>query len=188
MSDGWTEKELMLAGKMYDSLDAELVKDRLRAKGLCHEFNQTPPKEQERRFALMNKLFGTDKNPYIEPSFQCDYGYNINVGERFYANHNCVFLDVNTITFGDDVMIGPNVQIYTASHPLDPIARYSGRELGFPITIGSRVWMGGNVVILPNVTIGDNVVIAAGAVVTKDVPNNAVVAGNPAKIIRMIDG
>ncbi len=182
-----TEKELMLAGEMYDPSDEELTKDRMTAKRLCHEYNQTSPDEQNCRYALLKELFQTEENAYIEPNFYCDYGYNIFVGKNFYANHNCVMLDVNTITFGDDVMLGPNVQIYTATHPLDVKARYSGRELGFPITIGNKVWIGGGAIILPNLSIGDNAVIAAGSVVTKNVPKNAVVAGNPAKIVKMID-
>lgn len=182
-----TEKEIMLAGDMYDPTDPELMQDRLNAKTLCMEYNKLMPNEQEKRFAILQQLFQTTETPYIEPNFFCDYGYNITVGKNFFANHNCLLIDVNKITFGDDCMLAPNVQIYTATHPIDIKGRYSGRELGYAITIGNKVWIGGGAIILPGITIGNNAVIAAGSVVTKDVPKNAVVAGNPARVIKMVD-
>jgi len=182
-----TEKEKMLAGEMYNPQDQELVEARAKAKKLCYKYNNLAPEAGEKKKIVLKKLFSTDKNPYIEPHFYCDYGYNIFFGENFYANHNCVFLDVNTITFGDNVMLGPAVQIYTATHPLAEKARNSGRELGYPIEIGDNVWIGGGAVIQPGVIIGDNAVIGAGAVVTKDVPADVFVGGNPARVIKEIN-
>ncbi len=182
-----TEKEKMLAGELYLSEDEELVKDRLKAKKLCHQYNNLNPESKEEKKAILQELFQTEQAPYIEPDFYCDYGYNIKIGENFYANHNCVFLDVNTITIRDNVMLGPAVQIYTATHPLEAEARNSGRELGFPIVIGNNVWIGGGAVIQPGVKIGDNAVIGAGAVVTKDIPANVFAGGNPARVIKEID-
>lgn len=121
---------------------------------------------------------------YIEPTFRCDYGYNIFLGNNFFANFDCVMLDVCPIRIGDNCMLAPGVHIYTATHPIDPVARNSGAELGKPVTIGNNVWIGGRAVINPGVTIGDNVVVASGAVVTKGVPDNVVVGGNPARIIK----
>lgn len=177
----------MLAGEMYDPQDKELVEDRLKAKKLCYRYNNLAPQEGEERKFILKELFQTDEKPYIEPNFYCDYGYNINLGENFYANHNCVLLDVNRIRFGDNVMLGPAVQIYTATHPLNYKHRNSGRELGYPIEIGNNVWIGGGAVIQPGVKIGDNAVIGAGTVVTKDVPKNIFIGGNPAKFIKKID-
>jgi len=164
-----TEKEKMLAGEMYNPHCEELIEDRARAKDLCYKYNNLAPQEGEKKKLILKELLQTDKEPYIEPNFYCDYGYNIKVGERFYANHNCVMLDVNTITIGTNVMLGPAVQIYTATHPLKENARNSGRELGYPVEIG------------------DNAVIGAGAVVTKDVPADHFVGGNPARVIKEID-
>ncbi|ODS50188.1 MAG: Acetyltransferase (isoleucine patch superfamily) [Halanaerobium sp. 4-GBenrich] len=182
-----TEKEKMLAGEMYNPQDKELAADRLRAKKLCYKYNNLAPQEGEKKKLVLKELLQTDKAPYIEPNFYCDYGYNINIGEMFYANHNCVLLDVNTITIGNNVMLGPAVQIYTATHPLEEKARNSGRELGFPVEIGDNVWIGGGAIIQPGVKIGDNAVIGAGAVVTKDVPADHFVGGNPARVIKEID-
>lgn len=179
-----TEKENMLAGLLYLSADPELVKDRLRAKMVCHKLNLLEPDRINERKILLNELFQVETDVYIEPIFYCDYGYNIHLGKNVYINHNCVILDVNTVTIGDNVMIAPNVQIYTATHPLDSEQRNSGREYGFPIKIGNNVWIGGNVVIGPGVTIGDNVVIGAGSVVTKDIESNVVVAGVPARVMK----
>ncbi|MDG4656807.1 maltose acetyltransferase domain-containing protein [Ectobacillus antri] len=181
-----TEKEKMIAGEMYMPADAELLEGRIRARELTWAFNTEP--DGEKRKAILKKLFGSTKeNLYMEPSFQCDYGYNIHVGENFYANYNCVILDVCPVTFGDNCMLAPGVHIYTASHPLEAKARNSGREFGKPVVIGNNVWIGGQAVINPGVTIGDNAVIASGAVVTKDVPPNTLVGGNPASIIKHID-
>lgn len=181
-----TEKEKMLTGELYNAADKELVNDRERAKKLCRKYNNIEPDEYNKRTSLLKELFQTDKECYIEPNFYCDYGYNIKPGDNFYVNHNCVILDVNTITIGNNVLFGPNVQVYTATHPIDAQLRNSGKEMGYPIEIGDNVWVGGGAIICPGVTIGDNVVIGAGSVVTKDIPKNVVVAGNPAKIIKNI--
>lgn len=182
-----TEKEKMLAGEMYDPQDKELAADRLRAKNFCYKYNNLTPDAGKKKKLILQELFKTEQNPYIEPNFFCDYGYNINLGKNFYANHNCVLLDVNTINIGDNVMLGPAVQIYTATHPMEEKARNSGRELGFPVKIGNNVWIGGGAIIQPGVKIGDNAVIGAGAVVTKDVPTDHFVGGNPARVIKEID-
>lgn len=182
-----TEKEKMIKGEMYLADDEVLVKERLNARRLFREFNSTLETELEKRTEILKKLFGEVKGKiYIEPTFKCDYGYNIKVGENFYANYDCVMLDICPITIGNNAFLAPGVHIYTATHPLDPIERNSGYEYGKPVKIGDNVWIGGRAVICPGVTIGDNVVVAAGAVVTKNVPNNVVVGGNPAKIIKSI--
>lgn len=181
-----TQKEIMLKGEYYDSSDAELVKDRKNAKKLCKSFNDLDTEDKETKQKILKELFQTNETPHIEPNFWCDYGYNIKFRKNFYSNHNLTILDVNTVTFGENVLCGPNVQIYTAGHPLDAIERASGIEFGKPIVIGNNVWIGGGAIILPNITVGDNVVIAAGSVVTKNVPNNVVVGGNPAKIIKKL--
>ncbi|MCF8891227.1 sugar O-acetyltransferase, partial [Priestia megaterium] len=132
-------------------------------------------------------LFGsTGENVYVEPNIRVDYGYNIFVGENFFANFDCVILDICEVRFGDNCLLGPSVHIYTATHPIDPNERNSGKEYAKPIIFGDNVWIGGSSVINPGVKIGDNVVIASGSVVTKDIPNNVVVGGNPAKIIKKI--
>lgn len=183
-----TEKEKMLIGELYNAGDAELVKDRLNARRLTRLYNQSLETDNNKRTELLKELFGsTSENLYIEPTFHCDYGYNIHVGENFYANFDCVFLDVCEIRIGANCFIAPGVHIYTATHPLDPIERISGAEYGKPVSIGDNVWIGGRAVINPGVNIGNNVVIASGAVVTKDVPDNVVVAGNPAKVIKLIE-
>lgn len=183
-----SEKEKMIRGELYLAGDEELVRDRERARRLTRLYNQTVETDYKERTSLLQSLFGSfGEGGYIEPSFKCDYGYNIHVGSRFYANFDCVMLDVCEIRIGDDCFLAPGVHIYTATHPLDPIERSSGAEFGKPVTIGDRVWIGGRAVINPGVTIGNNVVVASGAVVTKDVPDNVVVGGNPARIIKTID-
>ncbi|MCG3083350.1 sugar O-acetyltransferase [Anoxybacillus sp. LAT_35] len=183
-----SEKEKMVSGQLYRATDPELVKEREHARRLTRLFNQTLETEHERRISLLKELFGsTGQNVYVEPPFYCDYGYNIHVGENFFANFNCVFLDVCDIRIGDNCLIGPGVHIYTATHPIDPIERASGLEYGKPVTIGDHVWIGGGAIINPGVNIGNNVVIASGAVVTKDVPDYVVVGGNPAKIIKKLN-
>ncbi|MFK9090391.1 sugar O-acetyltransferase [Bacillus salipaludis] len=183
-----SEKEKMINGELYIAADAELVKDRENARRLTRLFNLTFETEGDKRSALLKELFGsTGDNIYIEPTFRCDYGYNIHVGENFYANFNCVFLDVCEIQIGKNCMVAPSVHIYTAAHPLNPFERISGAEFGAPVKIGDNVWIGGGAIINPGVTIGNNVVVASGAVVTKDVPDNTVVGGNPARIIKNIE-
>jgi maltose O-acetyltransferase len=183
-----TEKEKMLAGEMYNPADAQLVKDREYARRQVRIYNETSETEGEKRTQLLRELFGsTGENVYIELNIRVDYGYNIFVGENFSANFDCVILDVCEVRFGDNCMLAPGVHVYTATHPLDPTERNSGKEYAKPIIFGDNVWIGGSAVINPGVSIGDNVVIASGSVVTKDVPNNVVVGGNPAKIIKKIE-
>ncbi|MFJ5712992.1 sugar O-acetyltransferase [Neobacillus sp. NPDC093127] len=183
-----TEKEKMINGELYVAGDPELVKERENARRLTRLFNFSSETEGGKRTELLKELFGsTGENIYIEPTFRCDYGYNIHVGENFYANFNCVFLDVCEIRIGKNCMVAPGVHIYTAGHPLNPVERNSGVEFGAPVQIGDNVWIGGGAIINPGIKIGDNVVIASGAVVTKDVPDNVVVGGNPAKIIKNIE-
>lgn len=182
-----TEKEKMLAGELYLAFGEELLGERLAARRLCREFNGIPEEQVEERRAVLGRLFGTsDATTYVESSFKCDYGYNIHVGANFYANFDLIILDVCKVTIGKNCMIGPRVSIYTAGHPLDAETRISGLEFGSPVAIGDNVWIGGNAVINPGVNIGNNVVIASGAVVTKDVPDNVVVAGVPAKVVRTL--
>ena len=184
---GKTEKEKMLAGEPYLAFCDELVEDRARAKDVLFEYNNLRPSDMERRTEILKQFLGaTGKQLLVEQPFRCDYGYNIFLGNNFFANFDCVMLDVCPIRIGDNCMLAPGVHIYTATHPIDPVARNSGAELGIPVTIGNNVWIGGRAVINPGVTIGDNVVVASGAVVTKDVPDNVVVGGNPARIIKKL--
>ncbi|RYZ60817.1 MAG: sugar O-acetyltransferase, partial [Proteobacteria bacterium] len=155
---------------------------------LCRAFNATTEEQMSERDALLRKLLGScGKNAFVEPSFRCDYGSNVHVGDNFYANFDLIVLDVCEVRIGHDCLIAPRVSIFTATHPTDAETRASGVEYGKPVRIGNRVWIGGHAVINPGVTIGDNVIVAAGAVVTRDVPSNVVVAGVPAKIVRHLD-
>lgn len=182
-----TEKEKMLKGDAYIASDPELVKDRQKARILTRLYNQTIETDDYTKNEILRKLLGsTGENVYIEPSFKCDYGYNIHLGENFYANFDCIMLDVCEINIGKNAMLAPNVQIYTAYHPIDPKLRISGIEYGSPVTIGDNVWIGGGAIINPGVTIGDNVVIGSGSVVTKDIQSNCVAVGNPCKVIKNI--
>ncbi|WP_192349676.1 sugar O-acetyltransferase [Algoriphagus sp. Y33] len=180
-----TQKEKMLAGELYQAGDPELVAERLEARKLLKTFNDSDPEDSVYRISLVRKLFRkSGKNLWVEPPFYCDYGSNIEVGDDVFFNFNCVVLDVCKVTLGDRVLVGPNVQFYPATHPLDPIPRGQLWEYGKPIAIGSDVWIGGSAVICPGVSIGERTVIAAGAVVTKNFPSDVVVAGNPAKVIK----
>lgn len=180
-----SEKENMLAGLFYNSLDPELVHLRQEARRTLWQYNATDPADESKRRELMEKLFGqAGKNLIIEPPFYCDYGSQIYFGDNVFLNFNCIILDCARVEIGNGCMLGPNVQIYTATHPLDPKARKEGKEFASPVKIGSDVWIGGSAVILPGVTIGDGAVIGAGAVVTKDVPALSVAVGNPAKVLR----
>lgn len=182
-----SEKQKMLAGEFYSPTDKELVEAHNRAQRLSRLFNATSEEQEDYRLELLKELFGaTGEKFYIKPSFHCDYGSNIHLGENFYANFDCVILDVCKVTFGKNCMLGPRVCIYTATHPIEAEKRNSGLEFGKPVTIGDNVWLGGSSVINPGVTIGNNVVVASGSVVTKNVPDNVVVGGNPAKIIKEI--
>lgn len=181
-----TEKEKMIAGELYFSEDPELVAERKQSRLQMRLINQEL--DDAIRSQLIKETFGqTAGKVYIEPQLHFDYGYNISVGKNFYANFNCTFLDVCPITIGDNCMIGPNTQLLTALHPLNPVKRNSGLESGKPITLGNNVWLGGGVILLPGVTLGDNVVVAAGSVVTKSFGDNVVVGGNPARIIKNIE-
>ena len=183
-----TEKEKMLKNLMYDAnYDIELLNDRNKAKDLCFEFNNTKPSDTEQQVAILKKLLETTQGAFtITAPFWCDYGYNIRLGKNFYSNHNLVILDCAKVIFGDNVFVGPNCGFYTAGHPIDYERRNKGLEYAYPITVGSNVWFGGGVQVMPGVTIGDNVVIGAGSVVVKDIPSNCVAVGNPCKAIREI--
>lgn len=184
-----TEKAKMLAGELYRSGDPALVADTERAQRLVAEYNATSGEATEIRLALLHQLFGSlGDGAVIRPLFACDYGYNIRLGRNAFINFNCVFLDCAPIEIGDNLQMGPAVQIYTATHPLEADVRRSGLESARPVSIGHDVWIGGGAIILPGVTIGDRSVIGAGSVVVHDVPAAKVVAGNPARIIRELDG
>ncbi len=183
-----TEKEKMLAHKLYDAnYDEELLEERTKAKELCYDYNQLRPSDEAGQRAVLKKLLGkTGERFCITAPFWCDYGYNIELGENFYANHNLVILDGGKVTFGDNVFVAPNCGFHTAGHPIDFELRNQGLEYAYPITVGSNVWIGAGVQVMPGVTIGDNVVIGGGSVVVKDIPSNSVAVGNPCKVIRAI--
>lgn len=162
----------------------DLVAARKRAKTICQQINALPADRHKARKPLYASLFGKVSSAYIEPNFFCDYGSNIYLGERFYANHNCVILDAAEIHIGDRVMFGPNVQLYGTTHPLDPQERASGKELCASIVIGDDCWVGGGAIILAGVTIGNAAVIGAGSVVTQDIPAGVVAVGNPCRVIK----
>lgn len=183
-----TEREKMVAGERYDPTDRELIAARQDARRLASIYNDTDPTATDRRADILDSLFGSaGANTYVEPPFRCDYGFNVHVGEDFYANFGCVFLDVCPIRFGDECMLGPGVHIYTATHSVDADERTAGTEFGAPVEVGDRVWIGGRAVLNPGVTVGDDSVVAAGAVVVDDVPEGVVVGGNPARVIRDLD-
>lgn len=180
-----TEKEKMLAGRLYFAGGEELTGERFRAKQLCRAINQED--DTQERVRLLRDLLGScGENVWVEPDFYCDYGYNIHVGDNFYANHHLVILDVGEVRIGKNCFVGPQVGIYAAGHPLDAPTRDAMQEYGKPITIGDSVWIGGGSVINPGVTIGEGAVIASGSVVTKDVPAYVLAGGCPARIIRSL--
>ena len=182
-----TEREKMLAGRLYLADDPELVAARVKARQLTHAYNATGPEESDRRRAILQELLGEmGEGTYIEPTFRCDYGSNIRLGRWFYANFDCIILDVAPVTIGDNVLFAPRVGVYTAAHPIDAEIRNTGLEFAKPITIGDNVWVGANVAINPGVTIGSDVVIGAGSVVTKDIPDHVVAVGNPCRVLRSI--
>ncbi len=181
------EKQKMLAGELYNASDRELANERLQARLLLKRYNAAAADQQDLIRQLLKELIpsqGVDL--WIEPPFYCDYGTNISVGDKVYFNFNCVVLDVMKVTIGNNVLIGPSVQIYTAMHPMNWEERASGLEFAKAITIGSDVWIGGGAIICPGVTIGNRSVIGAGSVVTKDIPDNVFAAGNPCKVIKTL--
>lgn len=181
------QKDRMLSGLPYKAWLDGLSEERMACKKLVHEFNLLPPEQEDRAEELMRALLGkAGKDAWINAPFHCDYGYNIEVGDNFFANYNLTILDVAKVVIGNNVQIAPNVSIYTAGHPIHPDSRNSGYEYGIPVTIGDNVWIGGDVVILPGVTIGSNSVIGAGSVVSKDVPEWVAAAGNPCRVIRAV--
>ncbi len=182
-----TEKEKMLAGELYDALDEELSSERLMARRLIKELNDSREDATEERKRILKELLPHAGNGlWIQPPFYCDYGSNIFLGDKVFFNFNCVVLDVAHVRIGSRTLFGPNVQIYTATHPINYKERASGLEGGKPITIGDDVWVGGSVVICPGVTIGHRCVIGAGSVVTKSIPDDVFAAGNPCRTIRSL--
>ena len=183
-----TEKEKQQAGELYNSNDRELFNERIKAKKLCAEYNAVECNDFQKRERILDRLVALrGENTVIEPNFFCDYGYNIIIGDNFYANHNLVILDCAEVVFGDNVFIGPNCGFYSAEHPIDVNLRNQGLEYAKPIKVGNNVWIGGGVNVIGGVTIGDNAVIGAGSVVTKDIPANCVAVGNPCVPIRTLE-
>lgn len=183
-----TEKEKCQLGLLYDAnYDEELLRERAECKDLCYEYNQLRPSQMEERNRLLRRLLGkTGNNFLIEQPFYCDYGYNIEIGEDFYMNVNCVLLDGAPIHFGKHVFIAPNCGFYTAGHPLDAPQRNRGLEYAYPITIGDNVWIGAGTIVLPGVSIGNNTVVGAGSVVNKSLPDHVLAVGNPCRIVRKL--
>lgn len=186
MSQERTEKEKMLAGELYDPLDRQLCAERRRCRDLCKVFNDSREDQVALRKQLLDELVGQSTDAWIQPPFFCDYGTNITLGSKVFFNFNCVVLDVMAVTIGSNVLFGPGVQIYTATHPMEASIRRQWLEYAKPITIGSDVWVGGGAIICPGVTIGDRTVIGAGSVVTRDIPADVFAAGNPCRVIRGI--
>ena len=182
-----TQKERMLAGLPYKAWLDGLSEERMACRRKLHAFNLLPPDEEAQAQRLLRALLGkTGRDPWINAPFHCDYGWNIEVGDNFFANYNLTILDVGKVTIGSNVQFAPNVSIYTAGHPLHPDSRNSGYEYGLPVTIGDNVWIGGNVVLLPGVTVGSNSVIGAGSVVSRDIPEWVVAVGSPCRVVRRI--
>lgn len=179
----------MLAGKIYSAIDPELIRELNAVKEKIRDYNDLRPSDKQTQHELLKGLLGhiADDDILIIQPFYCDYGKQISVGRRFFANFNFTVLDEAPVTIGDDCFIGPNVSIYTACHSTDPVERNTRQEWAEAVTIGNNVWIGGSVTILPGVTIGDNVTIGAGSVVAKDIPSNCIAVGNPAKLIKMIE-
>lgn len=182
-----SEKDKMLKGELYDAnFNKELIDERKACKILCHRYNSLSYDSNNRLEILKQIINVVGDSIIIEPSFWCDYGYNITIGNNFYANHNLVILDAAPVIIGDNVFIAPNCGIYTAGHPTNVELRNKGLEYAKPITIGNNVWIGANCAILPGVTIGDNVTIGAGSVVNRDIPSNTIAVGNPCRVIKKI--
>ncbi|KRN28841.1 maltose O-acetyltransferase [Lactobacillus selangorensis] len=177
----------MISGKLYKASDLELAALNLAAKKRIYQYNHLEPGNPTEQAQLLAQIIDAPSgDAYVEPPFRADYGQNVHVGKRFYANYETIFLDIAPITIGDDAMFGPRVGLYTAGHPLVADIRNEHLEYGYPITIGNSVWLGGDVTVTPGVTIGDNVVIGAGSVVTKDIPSNVIAVGNPCHVLRTI--
>lgn len=183
-----TEKEKMLAGEVYCAIDPQLLKELAEAREVIHDYNLLRPSENEKKLELLKGLLGHigDDKIIINQPFRCDYGKQISIGKRFFANFNFTILDEAPVTIGDDCFVGPNVSIYTACHSTDPVERNTRQEWAKPVTIGNNVWIGGSVTILPGVSIGDNVSIGAGSVVINDIPSNTIAVGNPCKVIKQL--
>ena len=182
-----TMQERMLAGELYDPFDPMLVEMNFRAQELCVAFNNAPPRAVQAQQSLLSQLFGViGADCVIRAPFHCDYGANIFCGDRVFINHGCTILDCNTVHIGDRVLLGPNVQLYAATHPLEVDQRKEGWEFALPIEIGSDVWIGGSAVVCPGVTIGSGSTIGAGSIVVKDIPAGVVAVGNPCKVVRQL--
>ena len=183
-----TEKEKMLSGDLYNALDPQLSEERMKARLLIKKLNDSREDEEKNRESIIKELIpNSGDNLWLQPPFYCDYGTNIIVGNGVFFNFNCVVLDVAHVTIGNRTKLGPNVQLYTATHPIDYQERAKGLELGKAITIGEDVWIGGSAIILPGVTVGDRTVIGSGSVITKDIPPDVIAAGNPCKVIRELE-
>jgi maltose O-acetyltransferase len=182
-----TEKEKMLTGELYNALDPQLFQERLNARLLLKMLNDSREDESAERHQILKQLLpNAGEELWLQPPFYCDYGYNIKLGDKVFFNFNCVILDVGPVTIGSRTLFGPNVQVYTATHPMDHKKRAAGLEYAKPIIIGEDVWIGGSAVICPGVHIGDRSVIGAGSVVTKDIPADVFAAGNPCRVIRTL--
>ncbi len=183
-----TEKEKMLAGELYSAVDEELLRELNAVKDIIHDYNLLRPTDSQAKLRMLKELLGhvADDQIIINQPFYCDYGKQISVGRRFFANFNFTVLDEAPVTIGDDCFIGPNVSIYTACHSTDPVERNSRREWALPVTIGNNVWIGGSVTILPGIKIGDNVTIGAGSVVVNDIPDGCIAVGNPCRVVRKL--
>ena len=180
-----TAKEKMLANEPYIATDPELVEMHIKAQHLLHDFNFSLPNEAEKRGKIIQALFGAvGENFIIQPPFRCDYGCHLYAKDNLYINYDCIILDCNKVYLGNNVLLAPKVQIYTAYHPLDPETRKSGLEMAASITVGDNVWIGGGAIVCPGITIGENTTIGAGSVVTKDIPANVVAVGNPCRVLR----
>lgn len=183
-----SEKEKMIAGQKYQILDPELAADETKARRLCQLLNTLDDTAVVEKTAVIQKLFGSvGQNPYIQPNFRCDFGYNIHVGANFLCNYDSVILDSTTVTVGNNCLLAPHVQIYTSYHPFDPADRRNMYGYAKPVVLGDDVWIGGGAAILPGVTLGNNVIVGTNATVTKSFGDNVVLAGNPARVIRHLE-